>query len=129
MLDNLKLGYGGTKTEMERLLKDATALSGVKYDISSYADIVAAIHVIQTELGITGTTSKEASETISGSFNALKAAWSNTMTSLVLGGDDFDRCVDNLIESAKTFGKNVMPAIIKGLDGMGALITEAAPII
>ena len=129
MLDNLKLGYGGTKTEMERLLKDATALSGVKYDISSYADIVAAIHVIQTELGITGTTSKEASETISGSFNALKSAWSNTMTSLILGGDDFDRCVDNLIDSAKTFGKNVMPAIIKGLNGMGALITELAPIV
>ncbi len=129
MLDNLKLGYGGTKTEMERLLKDATALSGVKYDISSYADIVAAIHVIQTELGVTGTTSKEASETISGSFNALKSAWSNTMTSLILGGDDFDRCVDNLIDSAKTFGKNVMPAIIKGLNGMGALITELAPIV
>ena len=72
MLDNLKLGYGGTKTEMERLLKDAQALSGVKYDISSYADIVEAIHVVQTEMGITGTTAKEAATTIQGSLSMMK---------------------------------------------------------
>ena len=74
MLDNLKLGYGGTKTEMERLLKDATAISGVQYDISSLSDVYNAIHVIQDELGITGTTAKEASETISGSLSAMSSA-------------------------------------------------------
>ncbi len=70
MLDNLKLGYGGTKEEMQRLLEDATALSGIEYDISSYADVVDAIHVVQTELGITGTTAQEASTTISGSISS-----------------------------------------------------------
>ena len=74
MLDNLKLGYGGTKEEMQRLLDDATKLSGVKYDISSYADIVDAIHVVQTEMGITGTTAKEASTTIEGSIKIGRAS-------------------------------------------------------
>ena len=129
MLDNLKLGYGGTQEEMKRLLKDASAISGIEYDISSYADVVAAIHTIQESMGIAGTTSKEASETISGSFASMKAAWSNTLTSLILGGDDFDRCVDNLVESAKTFGKNIMPAITKALSGVGDLIGELAPLI
>ena len=129
MLDNLKLGYGGTQEEMKRLLKDAEALSGQKFDISSYADVVEAIHVIQENMGIAGTTSKEASETISGSFASMKAAWSNTLTSLILGGDDFDRCVENLVESAKTFGKNIMPALMKALEGVGSLIEELAPII
>ena len=129
MLDNLKLGYGGTKTEMERLLKDASKIAGVEFDISSYADVVQAIHVIQENMGIAGTTAKEASETISGSWSSLKAAWSNTLTSLIIGGDEFDRCIDNLVESAKTFGKNIMPAITKALEGVGALIVELAPII
>ena len=129
MLDNLKLGYGGTQEEMKRLLKDAQAISGVKYDISSYADVVEAIHVIQDNMGIAGTTSKEASETISGSFASMKSAWDNTLTSLVIGGDSFDDCVDNLIDSAKTFGKNIMPAILKALEGVGELIEEIAPII
>lgn len=129
MLDNLKLGYGGTQEEMKRLLKDAEKISGQKFDLSSYADIVQAIHVIQENMDIAGTTSKEASETISGSWSSMKAAWSNTLTSLVLGGDDFDRCVDNLVDSAKTFGKNIMPAIEKALEGVGDLITELAPII
>jgi hypothetical protein len=129
MLDNLKLGYGGTQEEMKRLLKDASAISGIEYDISSYADVVAAIHTIQESMGIAGTTSKEASETISGSFASMKAAWSNTLTSLILGGDDFDRCVDNLVDSAKTFGKNIMPALMKALEGVGMLIEELAPIV
>lgn len=77
MLDNLKLGYGGTKSEMERLLADASKLSGVKYDISNLADVYNAIHVIQKELGITGTTSKEAATTIEGSMNSAKAAYDN----------------------------------------------------
>ena len=129
MLDNLKLGYGGTQEEMKRLLADATAISGIKYDISSYADVVAAIHVIQEEMGIAGTTAAEASDTISGSFNAMKAAWSNTLTSLILGGEDYERCIDNLVESAKTFGKNIMPAITKALAGVGSLIEDLAPML
>lgn len=129
MLDNLKLGYGGTQEEMQRLLKDAEKITGIKYDISNFSDIVAAIHVIQTEMGITGTTAKEAGNTILGSFASMKAAWGNTLTALILGGDDFDRCVDNLVDSAKTFGKNVMPAITKSLEGIGSLIEELAPIV
>ena len=82
MLDNLKLGYGGTKEEMQRLLEDAQKISGIKYDISSYSDIVDAIHVVQTEMGITGTTAKEASSTIQGSFSAMKSAWKNVLTGL-----------------------------------------------
>lgn len=128
-LTQCKLGYGGTKEEMSRLLKDAEKISGQKFDLSSYADVVEAIHVIQENMSIAGTTAKEASETISGSWASMKAAWSNTLTSLILGGDDFDRCVDNLVESAKTFGKNIMPAIQKALSGAGELITELSPII
>lgn len=79
MLDNLKLGYGGTKAEMQRLLKDAEALTGVKYDISNLSDVYNAIHVIQDELGVTGTTALEASETISGSFNSMKASFTNVV--------------------------------------------------
>lgn len=75
MLDNLKLGYGGTKTEMERLLADAQKLTGVKYGINNLNDVYQAIHVIQEEMGITGTTAKEASETLEGSMAAAKAAW------------------------------------------------------
>ena len=78
MLDNLKLGYGGTKSEMERLLADATALSGIEYDLSSFADIVEAIHVIQDNLGITGTTAKEADSTIQGSIASMRSAWANS---------------------------------------------------
>ena len=88
-MDNLKLGYGGTQEEMQRLLKDAEAISGIKYDISSYADIVDAINVIQTEMGITGTTAKEASSTISGSISSMKSAWKNLMTATSDENADF----------------------------------------
>ena len=87
MLDNLKLGYGGTKTEMERLLKDATKLTGVKYDINSLSDVYEAIHAIQGEMGITGTTAKEASETLQGSFAAMKASFTDLLGNLSLGND------------------------------------------
>lgn len=82
MLDNLKLGYGGTKEEMSRLLEEASKISGIKYDISSYADIIDAIHVVQEEMDITGTTAKEASTTIEGSVNMTKSAWSNLVTGI-----------------------------------------------
>ena len=94
MLDNLKLGYGGTKEEMQRLLDDASKLSGIEYDISSFADIVDAIHEVQTEMGITGTTAAEASSTISGSINMAKAAWSNFMTGMADENSDFDGLLD-----------------------------------
>ena len=129
MLDNLKLGYGGTKEELKRLMKDAQKLTGKKYDISNFSDIVEAIHAVQENMGITGTTAKEASTTITGSLNAMKASWQNLMPALIQGGDAFDQCVDNLIDSAKTFFKNIKPAITKALSGVGELIEELAPII
>lgn len=111
MLDNLKLGYGGTKTEMERLLQDAGKISGQKYDMSNLSDVYEAIHVVQNELGITGTTAKEASETISGSFASLKASFSDFMGNLALG-QDIAPSMQNLINSAVTFlAGNLLPAI------------------
>ncbi len=111
MLDNLKLGYGGTKTEMQRLLDDATKLSGIKYDIGNLSDVYDAIHVIQGELGITGTTAKEASETISGSFLAMKGAFQNTLGSLALG-ENIEPALTSLATTVSTFlFKNLIPMI------------------
>ena len=111
MLDNLKLGYGGTKTEMERLLADAEKISGQKYDINNLSDVYEAIHVIQEEMEITGTTSKEAASTLSGSFASMKAAAENFMGDLALGRNVGPAMVD-LAESAGTFlFDNLMPAI------------------
>lgn len=129
MLDNLKLGYGGTKEEMERLLEDATKLSGVKYDISSFADISEAIHVIQGDLGITGTTAKEASETISGSLSAMKSAWSNLLIGVSDDTQDFDSLVNDFVESAVTVGENILPRVQTALSGVGNLISGLAPVI
>lgn len=126
MLDNLKLGYGGTKEEMQRLLADAEKISGIKYDISSFADVTEAIHVMQTQLGITGTTAKEASETISGSFNTMKSAWSNMLTAFADDNADFDTVVGNLVESVTTFGDNILPRIKTTLEGIGLFIQEFA---
>lgn len=97
MLDNLKLGYGGTKSEMERLLSDAEKISGIKYDISSFADITQAIHVMQEEMGITGTTAKEAGTTIEGSINSMKSAWQNLLTDLANGGKNMGSLIENLM--------------------------------
>lgn len=111
MLDNLKLGYGGTKTEMERLLADAEKISGQKYDINNLSDVYEAIHVIQEEMGITGTTSKEAASTLSGSFASMKAAAENFMGDLALGRNVGPAMVD-LAESAGTFlFDNLLPAV------------------
>lgn len=111
MLDNLKLGYGGTQAEMERLLADAEKISGIKYDISSYADIVDAIHVVQTEMGITGTTAEEAASTIQGSFGMMKSAWQNLVTGMADPDQDLGVLVGNFTESVVTFGNNVIPRI------------------
>lgn len=130
MLDNLKLGYGGTQEEMKRLIKDASKIDKtVKANDMSFGNIILAIHAIQDSLDITGTTSNEASKTIQGSFASMQSAWGNLMTSLVVGGDSFDQCLGYLVESAKTFGDNVMPAIEKGLKGVGSLITGLAPYV
>ena len=127
MLDNLKLGYGGTKSEMERLLADASKLSGQKFDISSYADVVEAIHTVQTEMGITGTTAKEAATTVSGSVNSMKAAWKNWLTGLGNGNADIGKLTENLVQSAQTVAKNVMPVVGQVLTTLGTVVTEQAP--
>lgn len=115
MLDNLKLGYGGTKEEMQRLLDKASEISGIKYDISSYADIVDAIHVVQTEMGITGTTAKEAASTISGSIGMAKAAWENFLTGMADPDQDFDALVGNLVDSIDIALGNIVPRIVQTL--------------
>jgi phage-related protein len=128
LLDNLKLGYGGTKTEMERLLRDAQALTGVKYDINNLADVYSAIHAIQEELGITGTTAKEAEKTITGSANMMKAAWQNVL-SAIAGGGDLDKAINNLVYSIQKYFENIVPVVERSLQGIGQLIERVAPML
>lgn len=128
MLDNLKLGYGGTKTEMERLLADASKLAGVKYNIKNLSDVYEAIHVIQTEIGITGTTAEEASKTISGSWNATKAAWQNLLIAFG-SGKDVKKAMSNLLNNAKNVVKNVVPVAKQVLVGIADFVGEVSPII
>ena len=131
MLDNLKLGYGGTKSEMERLLEDATELSGVEYDISSYADIVSAIHVVQDNLGITGTTAKEASETISGSVGSMRSAWANFLTSMNRSPEQLGKATDDLINTVVTAAGNIIPKlstiIPNVISGFSSLVQSLIP--
>lgn len=133
MLDNLKLGYGGTKEEMQRLLADAEKISGVKYDLSSYADIVDAIHVVQTEMGITGTTAAEAATTIEGSANAMKSAWSNLITGMSNENLDLDKLVQNVIDSVNTFADNLIPRLQimlpRFVQGLTQLISGMIPYV
>ena len=118
MLDNLKLGYGGTKEEMQRLLDDAEKISGIKYDISSFADVTQAIHVIQTELGITGTTALEASSTIQGSASAMKASWQNLLTGMADPTQNFEQLLQNFISSVGTFLGNLLPVFTTATQGV-----------
>ena len=128
MLDNLKLGYGGTKTEMERLIKDAAKLdSSIDANSMSYANIVKAIHAVQENMDIMGTTQKEAEGTITGSLNMMKSAWGNLLPALIQGGDTFEQCFENLIYSVDKFSDNVMPAIETALQGAGTLIEKLVP--
>ena len=129
MLDNLKLGYGGTKQEMERLLADAEKISGVKYDISSYADVVEAIHVMQESMDIAGTTAKEAASTIQGSVNAMKGAWTNLVTGLADDNADFDRLMSNFIDSIVTAGENLIPRLQTTIGGLTQLVSSASSTI
>ncbi|WP_346935305.1 hypothetical protein [Clostridium sp.] len=127
MLDNLKLGFGGTKEEMQRLLAEAEKISGVKYDISNFSDIIEAIHVIQTEMGITGTTAKEAASTIEGSLNMTKSAWTNLLTGMADDNADFDVLVQNLVESLGALGENLLPRIKVVIEGIGELFRTLLP--
>ena len=127
MLDNLKLGFGGTKEEMQRLLQEASKISGIKYDISNFSDIIEAIHVIQKEMGITGTTAKEAATTIEGSLNMTKAAWTNLLTGMADDNADFETLIDNLVDSASAFGDNILPRIEVAIKGIGQLAEKLLP--
>lgn len=152
MLDNLKLGYGGTKTEMERLLADAEKLTGIKYDINNLNDVYEAIHAIQTDMEISGltweqameaynngtmtwdealdalgTTAKEATETIQGSLSMTKAAWENLLVGLADDTQDFDVLLTNFIDSVTVFGENLIPRIQKVLEGIVKLVSALGP--
>ena len=111
MLDNLKLGYGGTKTEMERLLADAQAISGIEYDISSYADVVSAIHVIQESMGIAGATAAEAEHTIEGSMNSMKAAIDNLIVGFGNADADIEQLCNNVVDAFQDVLTNITPVI------------------
>lgn len=122
MLDNLKLGYGGTKTEMERLLADAEKISGIHYEIGNFSDMVEAIHIIQQEMGITGTTALEAEETIEGSTKGMKGAWKNLLTGIA-SGKDITNLINEFTKSILTMSKNLKPIIINSIKGMGELVS------
>ena len=127
MLDNLKLGYGGTKSEMQRLLADATKLTGVKYDINNLSDVYNAIHAIQGKLDITGTTAKEASETLEGSFNSMKAAFKDFQGALTTGGD-INATLSNLVQTTGTFlFKNLVPMVGRLVGNLGLVILQGIP--
>lgn len=129
MLDNLKLGYGGTKEEMERLLEDASKISGIKYDISSFADVTQAIHVMQESIGIAGTTSKEASTTIQGSLISVKGAWENLLVGISSSDADWEKLINNLVETVSTAMDNMLPVVKSALIGVSALVRDLFPSI
>lgn len=128
LLDNLKLGYGGTKTEMQRLLQDAEKISGVEYDMSNLNDVYEAIHVIQQEMGITGTTAKEAASTLEGSFASMGAAWQNVVTSLG-SGENLGANIDTFVQTAEQYISNLIPVIEQSIGGISQLIEGLAPVI
>jgi prophage lambdaSa1, pblA protein, internal deletion len=129
MLDNLKLGYGGTKEEMQRLLRDAEKLTGTKYDINNLNDVYQAIHAIQDNLDITGTTAKEASTTFTGSFNAMKAAAQNLLGDLALG-EDIEPALIALADTAKTFFvDNFLPMLWNVVKGVPDILESAFDLV
>lgn len=134
MLDNLKLGYGGTKEEMQRLINHANELNASQgkytdYSIESYADIVSAIHDVQVEMGIYGTTAKEASTTIQGSVSSMKAAWGNLLVGIADDNADFKTLTEQFVDSLVTVGENIIPRINIIIQGLTKLITEASQTI
>ena len=132
MLDNLALGYGGTVNEMERLLRDAEKLAGLErnaFDINSYADIVTAVHLVQENLSITGTTAKEASETISGSVSSMKAAWQNLLVGMADPAADLSGLIGNVVDTAETAFGNILPVAEQALTGIASFVEQIAPVI
>lgn len=127
MLDNLALGFAGSKQGMQELLDKAEEFSGIKYDISSYSDIVQAIHVVQEEMGITGTTSEEAAGTITGSIEMMKAAWKNLVTGMSDNNADLDGLVNNFVDSVTTAGTNLLPVTETALNGVATVIEQLLP--
>ena len=129
MLDNLKLGYGGTKAELERLVSDAEKLTGEALDPSKFSDVITAINAVQTELGITGTTVKEAGTTIEGSVNSMKAAWDNLITGIADDSADLDMLIGNFVESVGAVATNLIPKIGTALNGASKLVRDLIPVI
>lgn len=133
MLDNLKLGYGGTQAEMARLINDSGVLGdSIKVDEKtvnsvSFDKMIEAIHKVQTDLDITGTTSKEAATTVSGSLGSVKAAWANLMAGMGDKNADLKNLIKEMVSTVKTFAKNIMPVIKQALSGVTTLISELAP--
>lgn len=121
--------YGGTKEEMQRLLKDAEKLTGKKFDLSSYSDIVEAIHAVQTEMGITGTTAKEAATTIQGSLSSAKSARQNLLVGIADDNQDFGKLVDNFVDSVATAAGNILPRVEQSLIGIVKLVDKLAPVL
>lgn len=129
MLDNLKLGYGGTKEEMQRLLEDAEKISGVKYDLSNFADISEAIHVVQNDMGIAGATAAEAATTIEGSISSMKASWQNLVVGIADENANLDELINQFVESVAIAGQNIIPRLGIILSGIGELVSGLAPVI
>ena len=130
MLDNLKLGYGGTKTEMERLIADAAKLdSSIQANDLSFGNIVKAINVVQTEMGITGTTAKEAASTIQGSVGMMKSSWANLVTGIADENANLDVLITNFVDSVGTVAQNIVPKIGVALNGASKLIRDLIPVI
>ena len=129
MLDNLKLGYGGTKAELERLVADAEKLTGQALDPAKFSDVITAIHAVQENLGITGTTAQEAASTIEGSVNMTKAAWSNLLTGIADDNANLEVLIGNFVSSVETAAGNIVPRVTQILSGLGTAIEQLAPII
>ncbi len=135
MLDNLKLGYGGTKTEMERLVADASKMTDIQDKLNvtveegslDFANIINAISVMQTSLGIAGTTAEEAATTIEGSTNSMKAAWENLLVGMADDTQDFDKLIDNFVSSVDTWSQNILPRVQIALNGVSKLIEKLLP--
>lgn len=132
MLDSLKLGYGGTKSELQRLLADAEKFSAAQgkvrdFSVDSYSDIVEAIHIVQDEMGITGTTAEEAATTIEGSVNMAKAAWDNWLAGLGNEDADMEGLTDQLVQSVVTAGENIVPRVGQIMTTLGQTVADYAP--
>lgn len=129
MLDNLALGFAGSKEGMQDLLNKAQEISGIEYNIDSFADIADAIHVVQEDMGITGTTAQEASGTISGSVASVGAAWKNLVAGMANPDADLGLLIDQFVNTGVTALNNLMPTILNALSGLGSLVTQITPVL